>query len=195
MLGLGQKEMAELAGCSKATVQSVELGKLKLSDDLAARIAAATGISLGWLLKGNLKAPPTDRFDAPYSKAVFEDYRARRYAEKEFPAIQVEAVKWFLEQRLCEMAGLLYSACKRRQAPLFAYRVSTFIEALEKEFGGRFMFAQHGNALTKNRRAKLPVTIDALLAEFDKLKRVEEESATSKTPSTVSKTSRKPAQG
>jgi len=56
-LALKQTELAKMADCSVATVQSVELGRLKLSNALAARIGAATGVDLDWLRANDLNQP------------------------------------------------------------------------------------------------------------------------------------------
>lgn len=41
-----------------STIQSVELGKLPLSEELAMLIAEATGVDSGWLLEGNPDTTP-----------------------------------------------------------------------------------------------------------------------------------------
>lgn len=56
-LNLKQDELAKLAGCSTATIQSIELSRLTLSDSLAARISAATGVDLNWLRANDIKVP------------------------------------------------------------------------------------------------------------------------------------------
>ena len=57
--GFGQKQLADLVGKSRSTIQSLELGKLDLSKDLAHRISTATGVSLSWLLKSDPRAKMT----------------------------------------------------------------------------------------------------------------------------------------
>ena len=83
IVGLSQQELAALCGCSRPTIQAVELGKLKLSENLAMRITEATGVAVGWLLSGDPKAPPKTYTPtilhgapSPYSKEVFEAHRA-----------------------------------------------------------------------------------------------------------------------
>ena len=44
LIGLTQKEMAQLLDCSTPTIQAIELGKLKLSLDLAQRVQFQTGV-------------------------------------------------------------------------------------------------------------------------------------------------------
>src|SRR5688500_12401179 len=75
-LGLTQKEMAHLADCSTTTVQSIELGRLPLSSDLARHISIATGVSREWLAAGNPKRPIITDDGHPYTCEIFEHFRA-----------------------------------------------------------------------------------------------------------------------
>jgi transcriptional regulator with XRE-family HTH domain len=83
-IGLTQKEMADLVDRTPSTIQSVELGKLPLSEDLAMLIAEATGVDPGWLLENNPAAPPRKGPTAmgmgsgtgDYGRAEFEFHRA-----------------------------------------------------------------------------------------------------------------------
>lgn len=82
ILEMSQQDFAELVNCSVATIQSVELGRLRLSLALAERIRDATGISVNWLIRGNPSDPPeTDPllFDPPtlYTKEHFEKTQQR----------------------------------------------------------------------------------------------------------------------
>src|SRR6516165_10387001 len=56
-LALRQTQLAKMVGCSVATITSVEVGRLKLSESLAKRIAAATGCDEQWLLAGDASVP------------------------------------------------------------------------------------------------------------------------------------------
>jgi DNA-binding XRE family transcriptional regulator len=84
VIGLGQKELADLCNCSTRTIQAVELVKLPLSESLATRIARATGARLEWLLAGDVSVPPTPGTSVTpffclgeaYTKDVFERHRA-----------------------------------------------------------------------------------------------------------------------
>src|SRR5258706_8726965 len=82
LIGFTQKEMAQILECSTATVQAVELGKLKLSLDLAERVHFQTGISTEWLLADDVSQPPVSVRGKPYTKAVFEEMRAALLSPK-----------------------------------------------------------------------------------------------------------------
>jgi len=83
-LGLGQKEMAQLVGCSAATIQSVELnsGRLKLSSSLAERISKETGVAVRWLLQNDTAAPIIDVAGEPFTAETFKRHRASRERPK-----------------------------------------------------------------------------------------------------------------
>ena len=83
-IGLTQKEMADLVDRTPSTIQSVELGKLPLSEDLAMLIAEATGVDPGWLLEDDPTTPPRKGPTAmgmgsgtgDYGRPEFEFHRA-----------------------------------------------------------------------------------------------------------------------
>jgi transcriptional regulator with XRE-family HTH domain len=91
-IGLTQKEMASLVGRAPRTIQAIELGHLPLSEELALRIAAETGVDESWLLEGDIRVPPQrgkallafSRKQRPY---VREDYESQR-AYNEIPAAE-----------------------------------------------------------------------------------------------------------
>ena len=68
---MGQQEMAALVGCSKVSIQSIELLRLKLSPNLAGRIVHQTGVDFGWLMGGDPKAPMLNRGKGVYRQ---QDY-------------------------------------------------------------------------------------------------------------------------
>ena len=76
LIGFTQKEMAQILECSVPTVQAVELGKLKLSIDLAQRVHFQTGASTEWLLADDVSKPPESGMGKPYTKAFFEEFQA-----------------------------------------------------------------------------------------------------------------------
>lgn len=57
-IGLTQKQMGALVNRAARTIQSIELGKLPLTEELALRLAEATGVDEAWLFAGDPKTPP-----------------------------------------------------------------------------------------------------------------------------------------
>ena len=67
-------------------MQSIELGELRLSQNLAKRIALQTGASLKWLLQNDYRVPPTCDTGEPYTKRIYEMTRAEISAPRTDPA-------------------------------------------------------------------------------------------------------------
>ncbi|MEI6197757.1 MAG: helix-turn-helix transcriptional regulator, partial [Verrucomicrobiota bacterium] len=84
IIGLTQKEMGDLVNRAARTIQSIELNKLPLTEELALRIAEATGVDEAWLFAGDPSVLPekgvtlvnAGRGDGEYTKADYEFYRA-----------------------------------------------------------------------------------------------------------------------
>ena len=83
-IGLTQKQLGDFVNRAARTIQSIELGKLPLTEELALRIAEATGVDEAWLFAGNPHTPPikgiilihAGRGKGEYTKADYEYYRA-----------------------------------------------------------------------------------------------------------------------
>jgi len=80
VIGITQKEMAEILECSTATVQAIELGKLKMSMKLAGNLFHQTSINLDWLMNDDVSKPPVDYEDNPYTRESFEVTQAALFA-------------------------------------------------------------------------------------------------------------------
>ena len=110
-IGLSQQELADLVGRSKATIQAVELGKLRLSHELAGLLEFKTGADSRWLLKGDPKLPATGLDGLPLTREVFLNHRLDRAGQERNPVQSL-----LITQRLFSNAlGLLTEAC------LYAY--------------------------------------------------------------------------
>jgi transcriptional regulator with XRE-family HTH domain len=70
-LKMNQGEFAQFIGRSVASVQSLELARLRLSPQLAGELAQRTGVSQRWLLDNRLDEPPYDNMGKPWSTATF----------------------------------------------------------------------------------------------------------------------------
>ena len=93
---------------TSSTIQSVELGKLPLSEQLAMLIADATGVDPGWLLEGNPAVPPRKgptimgTGKGVYGRAEFEFHRA--FLESPLASLEEMEVAYVLA-RESEAAG------------------------------------------------------------------------------------------
>ena len=71
IIGIKVPEMAELLQCSTATIQSIESGRLKVTDMIAFKMYDQTGVSIQWLQGGDAKRPMTAE-GKPYTRAAYE---------------------------------------------------------------------------------------------------------------------------
>jgi hypothetical protein len=71
IIGIKVPEMAKLLQCSIATIQSIESGRLKVTDMMAFRMYDHTGISIQWLRGGDAKGPITQE-GKPYTRTAYE---------------------------------------------------------------------------------------------------------------------------
>ena len=79
-LGMTQGQFAKKVGCSRETIQSVELLRFKrgISEKLAGAISSFTGVSMSWLEANDLTAPPVTIGDDVFTVSGFERYRERQ---------------------------------------------------------------------------------------------------------------------
>jgi transcriptional regulator with XRE-family HTH domain len=90
LIQLTQKELGDFVNRAARTIQSIELRKLPLTEELALRIAEATGVDEAWLFAGDPSIPPrkgltliqAGRGEGEYTKADYEFYRS--YVETGF---------------------------------------------------------------------------------------------------------------
>ena len=132
ILALGQKEFAELVGCSTIAIQKIENLGLRLSERLAGRIAEETGCSLAWLLAGDAAAVPTSARREVFTLAVYDRHRARKVSTGKVPVARV-AVDF--ANVAGQLHGVLRSANRAGKYDLAAYRMRKFMDDLAVEFG------------------------------------------------------------
>jgi transcriptional regulator with XRE-family HTH domain len=80
-----QKELADLAGVARTSIQAIELCKLKLSPGLAHKISCATGVNYSWLMDGDASIPPINHAGRPYMESDFALAQGRLYTEADLP--------------------------------------------------------------------------------------------------------------
>jgi DNA-binding XRE family transcriptional regulator len=134
VVGLTQKEMADILDCSTPTIQSIELGKLNLSERLAGLASLKTGINLSWLLNNDLNKLPIDIEGAPYSKELFEDYQAIGHLQKHSALGSLQALH-SLTMNFRRLCSLTLRAYKMDDSALCAYKLAKMFDNLDKHFG------------------------------------------------------------
>jgi DNA-binding XRE family transcriptional regulator len=100
-LALRQSELAQMVGCSVQTIQSIEVGRLKLSESLASRIWAATGCDKEWLLRNDLSEPMPPR---PFFIKDAESFGLQTYVSTITLLVDVFS-RLFAEVRKLEKTG------------------------------------------------------------------------------------------
>jgi len=142
IIGYGQKEMAELAECSAATIQSIELGRLKLSEKLGVLISGKTGIKLSWLLEGDPDKPPIgDYFDEqgvnkPYTKELFENRMAGKLCKDGASAADEfkTTAAWESYKLEREVKAIVFAATLQGKYPLALYKLNSVLANVSDYF-------------------------------------------------------------
>jgi transcriptional regulator with XRE-family HTH domain len=81
--GLTQKQLAQLLGVSAISVQRIEQGSLKLSEELAETAQRQLDISAEWLLANDPKIPPLSSRNAYWTKDLYEFRQGSRFTVSE----------------------------------------------------------------------------------------------------------------
>jgi len=136
-IGEKQGPFAEMIGCTIHTLQSIETGRpdrLKLSEGLARRISAATGVHLRWLLENDLKADIVRSPDGrPFTKSEFERVQAqKKIGSTEFVQYMVGD---YAASFYGQIRAILSSAVKQNLAEVAAWRIAKFLDDCRREFG------------------------------------------------------------
>jgi DNA-binding XRE family transcriptional regulator len=143
-LELSQEEFGKLISRSRPTIQAIELGKLRLTEDLAAKISAETGISARWLLEGDPDKPMINDGswgpgDNRYNKGLFEHVRATAQAMAKDPGHKRYLRQQKRDAQSLEMCsqwfGILAAARKDGKQEVAEYLLSQFIDQMKKRFG------------------------------------------------------------
>jgi transcriptional regulator with XRE-family HTH domain len=140
IIGLGQKEMAELIECSVATIQSVELKRMTLSEELAQRIADATSVDISCLMAGDPKAMLLDDFGFPYELNAFEGAQQRQRMDSAWQSllgnITIEETRKEAAPYAKRLAALILKATHRGRHGLVMWQIEHAVAELEKRYAG-----------------------------------------------------------
>jgi transcriptional regulator with XRE-family HTH domain len=132
-IGEKQEAFAKLIGCSVHTLQSIETGRLKLSEDLAWRMSGATGVHFRWLMDNNLSAKFASASGGRYSKSEFERVQANKKVGS--PEFVQHMVRDYAASFYGQIRAILSSAGKKDLAEVAVWKVAKFLDDCREEFG------------------------------------------------------------
>jgi transcriptional regulator with XRE-family HTH domain len=135
LIGLTQKELADMVGRSVVTIQKIELGKLRLGPELAKEISGQTWVSLKWLLDGDVSKPPVHAHGGPYTKEMFELRQVTLQGNAELLENPSVWIKFVISSQVRDFAAVAGAAVKGNNFQLFSYRFRKAMDALKKDFG------------------------------------------------------------
>lgn len=136
VIGITQKEMAEILECSPPTVQAIELGKLKMSLKLAGNLFNQTSVNLDWLMIDDVTKPPTDFEDNPYTRETFEERQAALFSP---PQDSSDVRRDLFYARACfrnaveQLAILFTHAYGEDRIEMCDYKISDALDVLIEE--------------------------------------------------------------
>jgi transcriptional regulator with XRE-family HTH domain len=140
--GLSQKELAAIVGRSTPTIQAIELGKLKLSEELAEIISAATGVSRDYLLAADPKAKPLAEAGGAFTQEKFFEQQSDKGSWGKAPAkIEDAFLDWFVAMAAVNLKCVAESATRSGQLEMFLYSFYRRLRELEEKFGLQPTFA------------------------------------------------------
>jgi len=133
-IGFTQKELASLVGCSRPTIQAIELQRLNMSAELAQKIAYRTGISGLWLLGNDPNQPPVCADGSPFTRETFEAEQAsfQRPATRQG---ELEAIRLEIITAVERLATTCMSAYHTADIWLWTYKVEELLQTLVTQFG------------------------------------------------------------
>lgn len=140
-MGISAEAFAELIGKSLGAVNSLESGRLALSEELAFKIADETGVAGGWLLDASPDEPPfwfdhVDGRKRPWTKEMFEQIQA--YKGEHHAAYKERRPAWRLVRALHSTGRWLAIhalAEKEEKRELAEYLLNRFLDQLAQRLG------------------------------------------------------------
>ena len=145
LAGLSQKQLAKLLDCSAITIQKIEQGHLKLSEDLARRAEREIDVSAAWLLANDPKLEPITSRGGAWSRDLFEFAQGSRFYVKEgsvfrlnFDLAPEESADEFTAWRAAEYSALIHAMLAKAKASprqgILLNRLRTFTDSLAEDF-------------------------------------------------------------
>jgi transcriptional regulator with XRE-family HTH domain len=146
-IGLSQVALADLIGCSTATVQRIEQGTLALSEELALKVQEALDISATWLLANDPARPPItpggglwNRFNYEFARASQPEFEPVHISLRDELERENEVKKEELSEDIAAREiyatyrAMLKNARGSPKRTILRYRVAKAFQELKKDF-------------------------------------------------------------
>jgi hypothetical protein len=135
-----QGDLARRSGAARITIQSVERGVLKLSEQLARRIAEATGAGAEWLLRGKPSSQPKDAHGRLLTREIWlaheGDLPKRHGSPEQSQSRQARhRVAVNVSAFLPALASVAAAAAKQQRLDLFAADLRETVNKLAARYG------------------------------------------------------------
>jgi hypothetical protein len=133
--GLGQKEFADLCGIKYDALHSIEIGRLKLSDENAGKIATKTGVAVSWLLGSNLENP-TDETGQAYTRATFDERQAQFRTANLQNTKALWTMKYITARNLFDtLATVLLDGLRQDKYFVYEHRINQTLLEIRRQAG------------------------------------------------------------
>ena len=132
--------MCSLVGCTRHTVESLEMGRLKLSTGLGFKFAQATGVDYGWLMANDESLPMINNEGLEYTQERFSS--RQELAEKPDGLDSLRPLLFYRHAPEIKVGvaydlliRVLQKAQKRNTVPQFIHRLEWFVRSEVAKFG------------------------------------------------------------
>jgi transcriptional regulator with XRE-family HTH domain len=135
-----QADLARRSGAARITIQSIERGVLALSEQLARRIAEATGAGAEWLLRGKPSSQPKDAHGRLLTREIWlaheSDLPKRHGSPEQGHSRQARhRVAVNVSAFLPALASVAASAAKQQRLDLFAADLRETVNKFAARYG------------------------------------------------------------
>jgi len=122
-------------GCPVSTLQSLELGRRNLTEEMAVQVSNATNVHLGWLLNGDPNAPIIDQEGNPYDPVQFEVAQGNLLMPKSSMSQDMEEamIDFHAADLIVRFRKCFLQAGRSGRWQLFVWRVSKVFDQTEEE--------------------------------------------------------------
>ena len=134
IIGINAGQMGKRLGCSRHTINSIEINRIALGEERATKLFTETQISPDWLLANDPKAPPVSAKGERYTREIFERAQAENqkgFFEQGHPYFRRTNTIGFCAQ----LVAILESASAQKKYFMAAYKVGKALDSLRDEFG------------------------------------------------------------